>query len=89
MTDLLEPHPERVEGLEITAVMDGYVVHDASRDRIHYLNQTGALILELCTGRVAESDVARLVQRTYDLPEPPLADVQACLANFRREGLVR
>ncbi len=88
MTDLPELNPKRRDGLAITAGIDGYVVHDTERNCIHYLNQTGALVLELCTGKVTEGDIARLLQRAYKLPEPPLADVKACLANLRRAELV-
>jgi hypothetical protein len=77
-----------VEGLEINAVSDGYVVHNTNRDRIHYLNPTGAVILELCNGEVAEQEIPRLLQLVYELPEPPVVAVVECLTNLRREGLI-
>ncbi len=83
-----DARPKMAEGLEINAVSDGYVVHDAARGRIHYLNQTGAVILELCNGDVAEEELPRLLQIAYELPELPVSDVQACLESLRREGLI-
>jgi hypothetical protein len=80
--------PKAIEGLEINAVSDGYVVHDSVRDRIHYLNPTSAVILELCTGAVPAKEIAALVQQAYELPEPPVADVAECLDALRREGLI-
>ena len=76
------------EGIEINQISDGYVVYDPRQDRVHYLNQTAALILELCNGQVAASDLPALVQAAYGLAQPPLDDVSSCLALLLREGLV-
>jgi hypothetical protein len=80
--------PKAVDGLEINAVSDGYVVHDSNRDRIHYLNPTSAVILELCTGTVPARDIPALIQQAYELSEPPVADVAECLESLRRERLI-
>jgi len=81
-------NPKAVKGLEINPVTDGYVVHDADRARIHYLNPTGAVILELCNGKTTEREISELLQLAYELSEPPSAEVQECLSNLRREGLI-
>ena len=88
MSELGEVRPQMVAGLEVDAVSDGYVVHDSRRDRIHYLNQTAAVVLELCNGRFAEKDMPLFLQRAFDLPEAPLSDVATCLASLRHEGLI-
>ena len=85
---MTETHPQAVEGLEISIVEDGCVVHDSRRDKIHYLNETGAVILELCNGRVAATELPELIRLAYALPEAPVADVENCLAALRREGLL-
>jgi hypothetical protein len=78
----------RADGLEVREVPDGFVVYHPARDRVHYLNHTAALVLELCTGAHTASGLAAIVQRAYDLPEPPEAEVGACVAQLRDEGLV-
>jgi hypothetical protein len=88
MPDQPKACPRIVEGLEINAVSDGYVVHDPARDRIHYLNQTSAVIFELCTGEVSAQEMPRLLQLAFELGEPPIADVEACLVSLRQEGLI-
>ena len=88
MPELRDTCPKAVDGLEINAVSDGYVVHDPQRERIHYLNETSAVILELCTGEVPEQEIPRLLQLAYELSEPPVADVEDCLENLRNEGLI-
>jgi Coenzyme PQQ synthesis protein D (PqqD) len=81
--------PVTVEGIEISEVADGYVIFDPKRDRVHYLNPTAVLILELCNGQVAAGALASLVQSAFELPEPPAEEVAACLQTLVDEGLVR
>lgn len=84
------PHyPLIAPGLEISTVADGYVVYHPERDRVHYLNQTSALILELCNGRNAEADLPELLRLAYDLPMAPVEEVARCLGTLRKEGLIR
>jgi hypothetical protein len=78
----------RAQDLEINEVADGFVVYQPSRDRVHYLNHTAALVLELCTGSNTAFDIERAVRAAYDLPDSPSADVNRCLERFVDEGLV-
>jgi Coenzyme PQQ synthesis protein D (PqqD) len=80
--------PRLVAGIQTNEVTDGYVVYDPVRDRVHYLNHTAVLVLELCTGRNKAADMPRLVQTAYDLPDMPVTEVMTCLEKFFEEGLV-
>ena len=80
--------PTVVAGLEISLVADGSVVYDPERDRVHYLNQTAAVVFELCSGENEPGDMARVLQLAYGLEEPPEAEVRACLEQLSREGLI-
>src|SRR5690349_7964285 len=84
-----EAHPRRAADIEINPVPDGYIIYQPARDRVHYLNHTAVLVLELCTGRVRARDIPRLIRDAYDLPEPPADQVLACLETLSTEGLVR
>ena len=81
--------PVRNPKIEINQVEDGYVVYDENRDRVHYLNHTAVLVLELCNGEHSPEDIVAILQRTYELPEPPDEEVTACLRQLRREGMVQ
>jgi Coenzyme PQQ synthesis protein D (PqqD) len=81
--------PRAAEGIEISEVADGYVIYDPKQDRVHYLNQTAVLVLELCNGQLSAGNLPSLVQAAYDLPEPPEQEVAQCLETLFREGLVR
>jgi hypothetical protein len=81
--------PTSVPGLEINPVADGYIVYQTDRDRIHYLNATAAIVLELCNGRNAVDDLPELLRLAFDLSEPPVDAVVACLKTLSSEGLIR
>ena len=80
--------PRQVEGVEINQVADGYVVYHLARDRVHYLNQTATIVLELCNGKNDAAKIASLLQTAYELPELPLEEVTGCLGQLRAEGLI-
>jgi hypothetical protein len=81
--------PVQVDELEINFVGDGYVVYHPSTDRMHSLNHTAAVVLELCTGANDQSEIARLLRDVYELPEPPEDDIRQCLESLFEEGLIR
>lgn len=80
--------PARAQGVDVHQVVDGYVVYDEDRDRVHYLNHTAAVVLELCTGSNTREQIVGLLGRAYELPEPPAAEVARCLAQLDEEGLI-
>lgn len=80
--------PRRAEGIEVNEVADGYIVYQASRDRVHYLNHTAVLVLEMCNGRVSAGQIPGLLKQAYDLAEPPTEEVAVCLTKLLDEGLV-
>jgi hypothetical protein len=84
----MRDRPIRVEGIEINPVPEGYVVYDPERDRVHQLNHTAALVLELCNGENTSEDIVRVLQVAYELGEPPEAATHECINQLREEGLV-
>jgi hypothetical protein len=80
--------PSMTSELELTDVEDGFVAYDPERDRVHFFNHTAAVVFELCDGTKSEKDIAVLLQRAYELPDPPEAEVVECLAQLRSEGLI-
>lgn len=81
-------NPVRCEDLDIKVMPDGYIVHQAKRDRIHYLNHIAALVWELCDGSTNAEEISRILGDAFDLPELPTADVDGCLEKLVAEGLI-
>jgi hypothetical protein len=81
--------PTRVSDIEINEVADGYIVYQRAADRVHYLNHTAAILLELCNGKSALSELPQLLREAFDLSSPPAAEVRECLDQLLREGLIR
>jgi hypothetical protein len=88
MMDAPSCHPAKAPDLEINEVADGYIVYHPDRDRVHYLNQTAAVVFELCNGRNAEADMPELLRLAWDLPKAPVEEVLDCLQALRKEGLI-
>jgi hypothetical protein len=80
--------PKQADGIEVNEVADGYIVYQASRDRVHYLNHTAVLVLEMCNGQVHAAEIPRLLKAAYDLAEPPTEEVAVCLTKLLDEGLI-
>jgi hypothetical protein len=83
-----DTRPRQAPAIEVNEVADGYVVYDPGRDRVHYLNHTAVLVLELCTGATRVGDMPVLVQEVFGLAEAPVQEVDACLARLFEEGLL-
>jgi hypothetical protein len=81
------PAPRKSDGLEIDKAEDGFVVYQPDRARVHYLNPTANLILELCDGSLTAPQIAELVGEAFDLAAPPTQEVLEALATLQAEGL--
>ena len=81
--------PMPTPDMEIIASDEGFVVHDAERNVVHYLNQTAAVVLSLCDGERGIDQIAAMLQRQFDLAEAPMTDVLAAVAALKEQGLVR
>ena len=80
--------PMRAGDIDMIETEDGVAIHRRGRERVHHVNHTAALVLELCDGTRTDDGIADAVGRLYGLPEPPEREVAACLAQFRVEGLI-
>ncbi len=78
----------RAEGLEVNRMPDGYVVYQAERDKVHYLNPSAAMIFELCGETTTFAAITEYLQETYALSAPPASEVRACLEELTAEGII-
>ncbi len=85
----MQQRPKKSDGLETDEVEDGFVVYQPDRARVHYLNPTANLILELCDGELTPAQIAGLIAQAFDLAEAPTQEVEDALAALQAEGLTR
>jgi hypothetical protein len=76
------------EGLVLTEVADGAIVHDAEMKSIHHLNPVAALIFVLCEPMLTAGDIAQVLAEEFGLERPPIDDVSGLLEELQSKGLV-
>jgi hypothetical protein len=77
------------EQLEVSDVPDGLVVYDPTSDRVHYLDPVSTVVFELCRSGCAREDLPARVQQIWELDEPPTSEVETCVEQCLKEGLLR
>ncbi|MGR8978772.1 MAG: PqqD family protein [Gammaproteobacteria bacterium] len=80
--------PKRADNLEINTIEGGFMVYQPDRNRVHYLNHTAVLVLELCNGRDSAEKIAGLVQEAYGLSDAPETEVLDIIARMEDEALI-
>jgi len=88
MTSEIIQFYRRVDGFGCNEVPDGDVIYDHNREQVHFLNPTGAAVLELCDGRNNVETISEVLQDAFDLSTSPKADIEACLAWLVSQGMV-
>lgn len=84
----MSEHPQRRSGVEVTPSADGYLARVAGSESLTWLNRTGYLVLELCTGHNDAEVIARAIQQAFDLTSSPLPAVRSALSDLVAAGLV-
>jgi hypothetical protein len=80
--------PQKKQDLEVHAVGDQIVVYEAGPDLVHYLNPSAAMVLELCDGNHSPTDIAAIMQEAYGLTCSPIGEVNVCLIDLKKTGLI-
>jgi hypothetical protein len=78
----------QTSGCEVSHMPDGFVVYQVSSEKVHYLNPTAAMVYELCGTRLALADIVSYVGNAFSLPDPPVAEVEQCIDDLVKQGLV-
>lgn len=79
----------QANNLEIHDVPDGYIVYQNERDQVHYLNNTAAVIFELCDGKREPEDIVARVAKVFELGPSAYDEIRAGLDSLLKEGLVQ
>lgn len=77
------------DGLDVNEVPDGYIIYQVSRDQVHYLNKTAAVVFEFCDGKRDADDIVRRVTQIYGLDASSDEEVRSCIDSLLKEGLIQ
>ncbi|TAL79324.1 MAG: PqqD family protein [Beijerinckiaceae bacterium] len=78
----------KADGYDVIEVEDGFVINDDTREQVHFMNATGAIVYELCDGRASVADIVQFIDQTFSLKASSSNDVMACLGALADKGLV-
>lgn len=81
-------NPKQHPNLKIFESDDGYIIYHRQTDRVHFLNHTAVLLLEMCDGKHSVPQMVDLLARGYGLDQPPEQQVMDTINNFEQEGLI-
>ncbi len=82
-------NPQHVDGLDISPAEDGFIIYQPEFDRVHFMNATAVLILELCNGKNSEQEIVELIKEECAVGENPAQAVKDTLAKMKAEGLLK
>ncbi|WP_307873786.1 MULTISPECIES: PqqD family protein [unclassified Frankia] len=78
-----DDRPVLAPGNEVIQLTDGFLVRQFSPPREHRLNNTAAVILELCDGDRTVAQIAESLAEAFALAPAPSAEVANCVAQLR------
>ena len=80
--------PRRAAGIDLAELGNGLLVRQAQPPRVHLLNNTASMVLEMCDGRHTVAEIAAALGEAFTLDAPPLAEAAACVSGLRQAGVV-
>jgi hypothetical protein len=80
--------PRKTTQLEVNEADDGLVVYDPTRDMVHHLNPSAAMIFELCDGTRDADAIAGLLGEAFGLDAPPHEQTLAGLQELAERNLI-
>ena len=80
---------EKPAGYTLTEIPDGLAITDTDGKSVHFLNPAASAIFLLCDGQTGVGRIAAILKEEYGLPDAPLKDVMACLAELESAEMIR
>jgi|GEM_PF-1339848 len=84
----LPERPVRAEGVEVHEVADGLMVYQAEPECVHHLNNTAAIVFELCDGNNTMREISEQLAAVFGLTSVPAGVAERCVADLWSKGVV-
>lgn len=84
----LPERPARAEDIEVQEVADGLMVYQAEPECVHHLNNTAAIVFELCDGKNTVPEISKQLVAVFGLTGVPASAAEKCVADLWSKGVV-
>jgi Trypsin-co-occurring domain 2/Coenzyme PQQ synthesis protein D (PqqD) len=84
----LPERPARAEGLEVAEVADGLMVYQGDPECVHHLNNTAAIVFELCDGQSTVPQISEQVAAVFGFDSVPAGVTEECIADLLSKSIV-
>jgi Trypsin-co-occurring domain 2/Coenzyme PQQ synthesis protein D (PqqD) len=80
--------PARAGGLEVQEVADGLMVYQAEPECVHQLNNTAAVVFELCDGHNTVPEISEQLAAAFGHNGVPADAAYSCIADLWSKGVI-
>jgi Coenzyme PQQ synthesis protein D (PqqD) len=80
---------DKCQGLDVNPAPDGYVVHQPDTERVHFLNESAALVFEFCDGKHTVVSIEATFAKAFSASKPPPQSVRDCMSQLLQERLIQ
>jgi SAM-dependent methyltransferase len=80
--------PVQAAGLEVQEVASGLIVHQVGEDGLHFLNNTAAVVFQLCDGDHTVPEISAHLALAFGLTEIPADLAEQCITELRAKGVL-
>jgi hypothetical protein len=80
--------PIQAGGLDIQEVASGLIVHQVGRDGLHFLNNSAAVVFQLCDGNHTLPEISAQLALAFGLAEVRADLAEQCVSELRAKGVV-
>lgn len=84
----LPERPVRAECIEVHEVADGLMLYQGQPECVHHLNNTAAIVFELCDGKNTVPEISEQLAAAFGLTGLPAGVAERCIADLRSKGVV-
>lgn len=84
----LPERPARAAGLEVQEVADGLMVYQADPECVHHLNNTAAIVFELCDGTNTVPEIGEQLAAVFGLDGGSAGVAEGCIAELWSKSII-
>lgn len=84
----MSERPARVGGIEVHEVADGLIIYQAEPECVHQLNNTAAIVFELCDGNNTVPEISEQLAAAFGHNGVPAGAAERCVADLWSKGVI-